>query len=166
MQGPRPHRNRAHAQLTFCRTQRDLRAAICLCGSWPAERFQLDLSKSGTRYLERIDHVKGIVDCFELVTHSFDVAIDCAVVNVNVIVIRSIAACPDLEHRSVRNTCRASAACRQARPTTRSRRRRRREQRRCKAAVRCPPQLPWRSPPPRRLRGSAGRTWCRAGYPP
>src|SRR5882757_7326766 len=33
----------------------------------------------------------------------------------------------------------------------RSRRRRRREQRRCRAAVRCPPQLPWRPPPPRRL---------------
>jgi hypothetical protein len=27
--------------------------------------------------------------------------------------------------------------------------------------VRCPPRLPWRSPPPRRLRGSAARTWPR-----
>jgi hypothetical protein len=66
LQGPRANRNRAHAQLTFCRTQRDLRAAICLRGSWPAERFPLDLSKAVPDTMERIDHVKGIVDCFEL----------------------------------------------------------------------------------------------------
>jgi hypothetical protein len=34
---------------------------------------------------------------------------------------------------------------------------------RCRAAARCPRRPLSRSRPPRRLRGSAGRTWCRAG---
>ena len=38
--------------------------------------------------------------------------------------------------------------------------------RRCRAAGRCPRPLPWRSPLPRRLRGSADRTWCRAECSP
>jgi hypothetical protein len=37
----------------------------------------LDLSKAAPDTTERIDHIEGIVDCFELVTHSFDVAIHC-----------------------------------------------------------------------------------------
>jgi hypothetical protein len=58
-------------------------------------------------------------------------------------------------------------ACRQVRPTTRSRRRPGRPGRhRCRAAARHPRRPLSRSPPPQRLRGSAGRTWCRAGYLP
>jgi hypothetical protein len=58
-------------------------------------------------------------------------------------------------------------ACRQARPTTRSRRRPgRRGRHRCRAGARCPRRPLSRSRPPRRLRGSAGRTWCRAGCLP
>jgi hypothetical protein len=49
-------------------------------------------------------------------------------------------------------------------PTMRSRRPPCRH--RCRAAARCPRPLPSRSRPPRRLRGSANRTWCRAGCPP
>jgi Xaa-Pro aminopeptidase len=43
---------------------------------------------------------------------------------------------------------------------------RRCERGRCRAAAPCPRQPLWRSPPPRHLRGSADRTWCRAGCPP
>jgi hypothetical protein len=56
------------------------------------------------------------------------------------------------------------AARGKARPTMRSRRQRGR--RRYRAAARCPRPPLSRSRPPRRLRGSAGRTWCRAGCPP
>jgi len=50
-------------------------------------------------------------------------------------------------------------ACRQVRPTTRSRRRPGRPGRhRCRAAARHPRRPLSRSPPPQRLRGSAGRT--------
>ena len=41
-----------------------------------------------------------------------------------------------------------------------------RERRTCRALLRCPPRPRVRSRPPRRLRGSAGRTWCRAGCSP
>jgi hypothetical protein len=60
--------------------------------SWfsASRTLPLDLSKAVPDTVERVDHVEGIVDCFELVAHSLDVAIDCAVGNVNVIVIRSI----------------------------------------------------------------------------
>jgi hypothetical protein len=54
----------------------------------------------------------------------------------------------------------------EARPTMRSRPHRRRERRRYKAAGRYPRRPHGRSRPPRRLRGSAGQTWCRAGCPP
>jgi hypothetical protein len=49
---------------------------------------------------------------------------------------------------------------------TQSRQRRWRGRRKCKAAVPCLQRLPWKSPPLRRLRGLAVRTWCRAGCSP
>jgi hypothetical protein len=74
----------------------------------------------------------------------------------------AIAGCRHRACRSVKNTCLTSPARGEACPTMRSRRRR--ERGRCRAAARCPRRPPSRSRPLLRLRGSAGRTWCRAGY--
>src|SRR5262245_63173292 len=54
------------------------------------ERFSSDLSKTVPDAIKRIDHVEGIVDRQELSTHSLDVAVDRAVIDVDVIVISRI----------------------------------------------------------------------------
>ena len=70
----------------FCRRMRGDRRVQSLgtfgsCRLSPWRNFPKAISHT----IERIDHVEGIVDRHELLTHSFDVSINCTFVDVNVI---------------------------------------------------------------------------------